>query len=73
MLLDLEETSADCLRNAGCSFAYVYGFCVRLCTDFSHVVRLLCTYTAFILHIMCGFFVSIQLIFCACCTDFAYV
>ena len=53
MLLALEETSADCFHNAGCRFAYVYGFYVRvrllrmLCTDFAHIVRLLRTYMNF--------------------------
>ena len=41
-----EETSADCLRNSGCGFLYVYGFFAR-CAAFSNVVRLLCMYTAF--------------------------
>ena len=72
----MEETSADCLHNAVCGFAYVYGFCVRLCTDFSHdvrvlraytafvrIVRLLRTYMAYLLRTFCGFCVHICLIF----------
>ena len=39
LLLDLEETSVDCLRNAGCVFEYVYGFCVCVCTAFVCVYR----------------------------------
>ena len=30
LIIALEETSSDCLRNAGCGFAYVYVFCVRI-------------------------------------------
>ena len=67
-------------------FTYVYGFCIRLCMDFSHIVQLLHTYTAYILRKLCGFCVHIRilcalsnfcvrirLIGCACCADFAYV
>ena len=37
------------------TFEYVYGFCVRLCTAFVHVVRILRTYTAYLLRKLCGF------------------
>ena len=61
LLLALEETSADCLRNAGCGFAYVYGFFVRLCMAFAHIVRLLSTYTALILRTLCSFYLRIRI------------
>ena len=63
-----------------------YVFFVRLCTAFAHVVRILGTYTAYLLRKLCGFCVcirllcalngfcvSIRLIFCGHCAAFAYV
>ena len=76
MLLSLEETSTNCLRNAGCVFVYVYSFfvhlctdfvyvyvfCVHLCTDFAHAVRLLRTYMAYLLRKLCRFCVRIRIL-----------
>ena len=74
------------LLHAYTAFAYVYGFCICLCTVFAHVVRILRTYTAYLLRKLCGFFlrirllctlcgfcVRIRLIFCARCAAFAYI
>ena len=50
---------------------YVYGFCVRLCKAFLHVVGYFCMYTDYLLSKMCGFCVDIQL-FCYL-RSFSYV
>ena len=42
-------------------FAYVYGSCIRLCKDSAHIVRLLRTYTAYLLCKLCVFCVCIQI------------
>ena len=47
------------------AFAYVYRFCVHLCTSFAHVLRILRTYTDYILHKLYGFLCTLS--------GFAYV
>ena len=42
-----------------------------MCTDFAHVVRILCTYTAYLLRNLCGFAYIYG--FCARWSAFAYV
>ena len=42
-------------------FAYIYIFCLCLCTSFAHVVRILRTYTAYLLRKLCSFCVRIRL------------
>ena len=53
------------------TFAYVYGFCVRLCTAFTQVVQIFRTYTTYFLHKLCGLCVRIHLL-CAL-IEFGYV
>ena len=82
LLLALVETSAYCLRNSGCGFAYVYEFCIRLwifrtlCMEFVHVVRILLMYTdcAYLygVYTRCAAFAYVYG-FCAHFAAFAYV
>ena len=52
-------------------FCMFYGSCVRFWTYFTHIVRILCTYTAYLFSMLCGFCVRIR-IFCAL-SGLAYV